>query len=197
MSKIYLARHGERLDFVQPDWLQTAANPHDAPLTSRGEEQARRMGSHLANCDIAHVFSSPFSRTCCTADRAAAQLNPPRLVKVEPGACEWLNREWYGKEPPSWRSVDSLAKVFVNVDTAYQPVFPHDSNVTRYSEEPPNVMERASTTIRDIIARYGDDGNILIVGHGSSVEAFCKALDPKTNPKGISCKCILTALDPD
>jgi broad specificity phosphatase PhoE len=188
MSKIYLTRHGERLDFVQPDWQKTAKNPHDAPLTSRGEEQARRLGEHLADCNIAHVFVSPFSRACCTADRASAKLNPPRPVKIEPGACEWLNADWYGKHPPSWRALDCLAKEFLNVDVSYQPVFHHDSNMTRYPEKPTDVLERASATLRKITELFGDDGNILIVGHGSSVEAFCKILDSSSDPKNISCK---------
>jgi hypothetical protein len=88
---IYLARHGERLDFVDPSWCDTAENPHDAPLTARGEQQARELGVRLRDCNIAHVFASPFSRVTCTAVRAAAELANPCRVKLESGNCEWLN----------------------------------------------------------------------------------------------------------
>jgi broad specificity phosphatase PhoE len=174
----YLARHGERLDFVDTKWTETAANPHDAPLTALGEEQAIELGQRLTadSANISCVVASPFSRTMMTAVRAASELRPIRpTVGVEPGASEWLNKEWYGNRAPLWRSVHSLASQHPNVNSKYVPIFPMTSNKDRYPETQEDVLARAKKTIAGLLETHGNkDGNILIVGHGSSVEAFYK-----------------------
>lgn len=188
---VYLARHGERLDFVNPSWKETAQNPHDPPLTATGEEQARELGQRLASCRISHIFASPFSRTSCTAARAAAALSPALPIKIEPGACEWLNMHWYGgpkSSGPSWRSLDDLAAEFEHVDCEYVPVYDMDINRTCYPENRVALDKRAKNTVDALIKRFGGEGNILLVGHGSTVEAFYTALVSEPIPTRVSCK---------
>ena len=38
---------GERLDFVDHSWVNTAPRPYDPPLTKRGEEQAKKNAKDL------------------------------------------------------------------------------------------------------------------------------------------------------
>jgi broad specificity phosphatase PhoE len=193
---VYLARHGERLDFVKPEWCETAENPHDAPLTERGEQQASELGTFLADRQIAHVFASPFSRVTCTAARVAAALPIPLPVKVESGCCEWLNAEWYS-HAPGWPTVAELAKKYPSVSLAYEPVCSHDSNSKRFPETHADMVERASRTAGDLIRRYGSDGNLLFVGHGSSVEAFYQALVPAAKRRPIKVSyCSITVCVP-
>jgi len=46
--RIFLARHGNRQDFVDPRWLDQAEEPYDPPLSADGVEQARGLGRRLA-----------------------------------------------------------------------------------------------------------------------------------------------------
>jgi broad specificity phosphatase PhoE len=193
----FLARHGERLDFVDPKWLETAANPHDAPLTVRGEQQARELGHRLSGENIARVVSSPFTRTVLTAVGAAFELSRTRpQVGIEPGAVEWLNAEWYGTHPPRWSSVEHLSSQHASIDMTYKPVFDMACNAELFPETYDDVLQRAQKTIKGLLELHGDsDGNILVVGHGSSVEAFYKALVPDSGSIKVT-YCSLTVCVP-
>ena len=58
---IWLIRHGNRLDFSNPEWLDTAERPHDCPLSPQGQQQARDTGVRLRREPVS-VFSNA-SRT--------------------------------------------------------------------------------------------------------------------------------------
>lgn len=93
---------------VCPDWVKTADNPHDTPLTERGVRQATDLGKHLSDCNIRHIFASPYSRVSQTAAAASAAMKNPLPINVESGACEWLNGDWYPSAPhvslfPAWK----------------------------------------------------------------------------------------------
>ena len=72
MRTVWLVRHGNRQDFVDRSWRETAARPHDPPLSADGREQARETGRFLAGEPIDHLFASPFLRAVETAARRAA-----------------------------------------------------------------------------------------------------------------------------
>lgn len=184
MRKIYIARHGERLDFVDKEWYKTAELPDDSPLTALGNEQATELGQKLSTLDVKHVFSSPYSRCVNTASNAAKAISPDLRVNIEPGACEWLNAIWYAHTThgPVWRDVESLGKEFTNVNRAYQPVFPMSHNFDGFPETGEDIKKRCAKTIRAILETVKSNGNILIVGHGSSVEGFIDVMSGvKTN----------------
>lgn len=46
---MYLIRHGERVDKVNPNWKLTAKNPDDPPLTYMGKKQGYLTGRFLKN----------------------------------------------------------------------------------------------------------------------------------------------------
>lgn len=186
---IYIARHGERRDFVDPEWYKTADNPHDPPLTDTGKEQAIELGQKLSSLNIKHVFASPFWRCVNTASNAAATISPNLQVCIEPGMCEWLNALWYHETErgPLWRTVESLAAEFSNVDSTYEPVFPMSFNFDGFPELYEKVKTRCDKTYRAVLERFQTEGNILFVGHGSSVESTINVLVPEAPEKLITC----------
>lgn len=186
--RVYVARHGERQDFVDPSWKETAENPHDPPLTKDGEEQASELGARLAKCNIAHVFASPFLRTVKTAVNAAAQLEGKPRVKIEPGICEWLSNRWFEEPGPRWNDANKHETTFGAIDATYEPVFPNDTSIVRFPESHEDMMARCKQTAVALIEKYGKDGNLLFVGHGASVEGVVKSLDESSRPYSITCR---------
>eukprot|EP00177_Eucheuma_denticulatum_P003231 GFKZ01005840.1.p1 GENE.GFKZ01005840.1~~GFKZ01005840.1.p1 ORF type:complete len:230 (+),score=19.45 GFKZ01005840.1:964-1653(+) len=190
--KIYIARHGERLDFVDPSWFRKSSTPHDPPLTARGKQQATELGHKLASLDIKHVFASPFSRCVNTASNAATEISPDLKVNIEPGLCEWLNAVWYrhSEKGPIWRTVDSLAAEFSNVDASYTPVYPMSHNFDGFPESLEKLNRRCDKTYRAVLEMVEGDGNVLLVGHGTSVDSLIKILAPDAPDEPITYCCL-------
>jgi len=126
----WIVRHGERIDVVEPDWLQTTSRPHDPPLTEHGGQQAAATGAHLQQLGdrVDYVYTSPFLRCVQTAALIAKSIGVP--LRVEPGLCEWLNGDWYeandnpmdaGMRTSKLKHVaDGLG---VRIDASYQPLW--------------------------------------------------------------------------
>ena len=94
---VWIARHGNRQDFVDPHWARRAGRPHDPGLSPDGELQARELAERLSGEGIEAVYCSPFLRTVQTAHAVAELLGLP--LQIEHGACEWLNPEWFSRAP--------------------------------------------------------------------------------------------------
>lgn len=159
---LYFVRHGMREDFENPAWRETAANPHDTPLSAAGLRQAEDIAEALRGEGISHVFSSPFLRALETAHPLAAGLGLP--LRIEPGLSEWLNPDWF-TAPPRWMPVDEAATRFPQVDTGYvaavQPEFPEPS-------ETEDVFDRVGRTLNLLLDRY-PEGNAAFFAHGASL----------------------------
>jgi broad specificity phosphatase PhoE len=80
---VWIARHANRLDFVNPDWFLTAERRYDPPLSDDGMIQAQQLAKRLNHEKIKHIFASPFLRTVQTANAVAEVLNLP--IKLETG----------------------------------------------------------------------------------------------------------------
>ncbi len=113
---IWLARHANRLDFVNPDWFLTAEYRYDPPLSEDGMVQAKQLGQRLKDENIHHIFASPFLRTVQTANAVAEVLDLP--IKLETGLSEWLNPEWMTEDPKRLSSRE-MAALFPRVDKGY------------------------------------------------------------------------------
>ena len=48
-ARVFIVRHGERKDHVDPQFHVGNARPHDSPLTDTGKRMARLLGKHLVN----------------------------------------------------------------------------------------------------------------------------------------------------
>lgn len=156
---VWIARHGNRIDFVNPDWFLTAQRRYDPHLSEDGVVQAQELAQRLAQEPIEHIFVSPFLRTVQTAHEIAKVLHLP--LKLEPGLSEWLNPEWMDAMPERLPP-GILAQDYPIIDLNYQPCL-----MPTYPETREEMVARAGETARRLIARYG--GNLLFVGHGASV----------------------------
>lgn len=163
---IWLVRHGNRKDFVEPEWVASAARPHDPPLSADGVTQAQDVGKRLAGEGLAHIFCSPFLRAVETAAQIARAVGLP--VKVEHGLAEMMLLKWFPTQH-DFLLLPDLASQFPLVDPAYQsghkPVFP---------ETPEAATDRAVQTAIDLVTRF--DGNLLLVGHGGSLFGLAQGI---------------------
>lgn len=163
---VWIARHGNRLDFVNPEWFNTAERPYDPPLSEDGVLQAKQLGQRLIGESIAHIFASPFLRTVQTASRVADALDLP--IKLESGLSEWLNPAWMKTEPERL-PLDVLQERFPRIDPSYT-----SRVIARYPETNDQVLDRTSETVQRLVAEFSQD--ILLVGHGASVVGTTQGL---------------------
>ena len=156
---VWIARHGNRLDFVNPDWFTTAPRPYDPPLADDGWVQAQQLGQRLQGLGIVHIFSSPFLRTVQTAHTVAQVLQRP--LWLEAGLSEWLNPAWMPAYP-ELEDPKVLAAQYPCLDLSYQSCVQ-----PRYPESETEVAARVAATVQHLVAHYPED--LLLVGHGASV----------------------------
>lgn len=163
---VWIARHGNRLDFVNPEWFNTADRPYDPPLSGDGIIQAKELGQRLVGEGIRHIFASPFLRTVQTASQVADILELP--IKIESGLSEWLNPEWMKAEPERL-PLDILQNHFPRIDPSYT-----SRVIACYPETNEKVLERTGETAQRLTTEFSED--ILLVGHGASVVGATRKL---------------------
>ncbi len=163
---VWIARHGNRQDFVDPTWRTRAERPFDPGLSEDGIVQARRLGERLAGEGITHIFASPFLRTIQTAHYVAEEVGAP--ICVESGICEWLNPEWFHEGPELYHPKDLVAQ-YPAINANYEPVF-----VPKYPETSEEAYLRSGRVTRELAERYA--GAILLIGHAVSVTGGAQGL---------------------
>jgi broad specificity phosphatase PhoE len=157
---VWIARHGIRLDFVNPNWLETAERYYDSPLSLDGFKQAQALGRYLRGRGVSYIFCSPFRRTVQTAHCIAEILDLP--FKVESGLSEFLFPLWL---PPGAEkfSTKKLALEFPRIDVKYT-----SRVLARYPEITwRQIMKRAGETAKSLVTEFPE--TILMVGHEASV----------------------------
>ncbi len=167
MSQIlWIARHGNRLDFVYPEWFNTAKRRYDPPLSEDGLIQAQQLAKRLESEEIHHIFVSPFLRAIQTAYPLAEILNLP--LKIEAGFSEWLNPHWM-TYPPETRSLDELKVEYNLLDETYQ-----SRGISQYPESEETLYQRTGETLVKLMAEFSD--NLLIVGHSATLMGTAQRL---------------------
>jgi broad specificity phosphatase PhoE len=156
---VWVARHGERLDFADASWAGRAERPYDPPLSVEGRRQAGALARRLSDEPLAHLFSSPFLR--CVESAAAIGCGRDLPVKIEAGLSEWLNRDWFNGIP-ELLSIEALAARYRCIDGGYRAL-----GLARYGESGEEALRRSAKVARQLVVRYS--GNLLLVGHGASV----------------------------
>lgn len=78
---------------------------------------------------------------------------------------------------------EELAKKFDRIDKSYVTY-----HKMKYPEGVPEIAARTKATVHHLVENYLDEGNILIVGHGYSVEMLAKGLCPDSHINWITCK---------
>lgn len=165
---VWIARHGNRLDFVNPEWFNTAVRPYDPPLSEDGLIQAAELGQRLKSENISHILASPFLRTIQTANEVAKVL--ALSIKLEAGLSEWHNQDWM-REAPETHPPDFLAREYPAIDWSYQ-----SCQYPKYPETKAEVNQRTAATVEELVTKF--DSNMLIVGHGASVFGATKGFVP-------------------
>lgn len=178
---VWIARHGNRLDFVHPEWFNTAERRYDPPLSEDGLVQAKQLGKRLVREGIVHIFASPFLRTVQTAFQVAEALDLP--IKLELGLSEWLNPQWMTSDPERM-PIELLQEKFPRIDTSYT-----SRVIACYPETSEMVLERSAQTARLLTAEFSED--MLLVGHGASVVGTTQGLVGGTPEVNASLCCLV------
>lgn len=166
-EELYVVRHGQRRDTVDPDWDAVADRVHDPPLTELGRWAAWRVGRRFTQdgTGVDAVYASPFRRTVETADEICRELGT--TFELEPGLGEYRNPEWFDADPETLPA-DALAERFETVrlgrDPHVVPAFPetHDGAIAR-------IAEAARLLAADV-------DTALLVGHGITVAGVVAGL---------------------
>lgn len=165
-SRIFIARHGERIDHIDHAWALTAESPYDAYLTDKGLAQASSLGKHLIDRHVDHIFASPFYRTIQTANQVAKEVKVD--IKIEPGLGEFLNPVWFDYAPKLQRIEEIKAK-FPAIDSEYVPEFS-----PKYPETKDDVIVRTAAVVRALSMKYS--GTLVLIGHGMTCEFMARGL---------------------
>lgn len=168
MQTLWLARHGHRQDFADPDWSEHADRPHDPGLSPDGHEQARQLGRRVADLEVDRIVSSPFLRAVETANHVADATD--HAVYLEPGLGEWMNDDWFDTQPESLPP-DVLADRFDAVrlddtDPCRTPSFPETKH---------EALARLGGTGQCLAERHAHK-TLLLVGHGITVQGVLHGL---------------------
>lgn len=173
---IWLVRHANRLDFVYPEWFNTAVRRYDPPLSEDGMIQAQQLTDSLHSEKIDHIFASPFLRTIQTAYPLGKKLNLP--IKLEAGLGEWHNGDWMDEKPET-KPFSELISLYPLIDSNYRSQI-----VPQYPETLNDVKQRTQAIINLLIQQF--NGNILIIAHSVSIIGMAEALlnnnQPMKNP---------------
>jgi broad specificity phosphatase PhoE len=185
LRRIFLARHGNRQDFVDPSWVSRAVEPYDPPLSADGVEQARRLGERLTDEGIDAIVASPFLRTVQTARHVNEALDVP--IFVEPGFGEWLSADSFERSPrvASFEALREWCPKLLPYSIA--------SAALAWPETREQMHARVRRTLGELLSRL--DGKLLIVSHAAAVTAAV-LLDPRI--ARVDCPpCALFALEHD
>ncbi len=146
MSPIYLIRHCE-----------TTGQEPDAPLTPRGEEQARRLCTQLLELPITHLISSPYRRALDSIQPLATALKIP--ITREDALKE---RQLGVVSLDDWQ--DHLRQTFVDPDYTCPG-----------GESSRLATERITRVVDEALQQH--DGSILVT-HGNLLSLYLHSIDP-------------------
>jgi broad specificity phosphatase PhoE len=120
MQTILLIRHAHRLDFIQPQWFETALYPYDPPLSALGWQQALELAPKLLHLPIEHIFTSPYLRTLQTAYPIGRGLG--LKLCIEHGLREWLHPDWSPALPQTLPLAEKMLQVPL-IESEYAGIF--------------------------------------------------------------------------
>lgn len=164
MSGLYLARHGQTDDNLEPIRVQGFT---DTPLNDTGRRQAAELAERVVPLGIASLWSSDLSRARETADIVGAHIGlEPQL---DPRLREANRGEWEGhlfidieREQPeryaAWRRAGE------------QFSFPAGESLR-------DQLDRVTAALDDV--RTAGELPALVVCHGGSIRAALCARDPR------------------
>jgi len=202
--RIFIVRHGERVDFTFGTWIPYCFNESgkymrkdlnmpltvprrqgspesffkDSPMTCVGETQARFLGEAMKGVQqsVQHVYCSPSLRCVQTASNILKGLNVNDKVPIalEPGLFEWL--AWYQDSMPKFMSPKELQEAGFLLREDHQHIVDF-SELRDRKESSEQYYARSLYVIQCILrltAHIG--GNIMLVGHASTLDGCSRQL---------------------
>jgi broad specificity phosphatase PhoE len=175
MAHVLLLRHSHRLDFIQPQWFETATYPYDPPLSAWGWQQILELTPQLLHLPIDQLYSSPYLRALQTAYPLSRAWN--LKICIENGLREWLHPEWSPSLPATLPLADKMAQVpgiDVNYRASLDPLYP----------ELIAALEHRATQVAERLV-VNASGCIAIVTHRHTMSSILAALmgDQKIMPE--------------
>eukprot|EP01060_Flectonema_neradi_P004840 TRINITY_DN13180_c5_g1_i1.p1 TRINITY_DN13180_c5_g1~~TRINITY_DN13180_c5_g1_i1.p1 ORF type:complete len:287 (+),score=33.37 TRINITY_DN13180_c5_g1_i1:47-907(+) len=205
-SRVFIARHGERMDHVKPEWSKTAARGHDSPLSSTGKLQAKDLGTYLkdriGSNDVV-MYSSPFIRAVQTARHAMSRMHLSDIdlsiescfaetetsVHKKMMLAEKNPRVHQGLCKPVLLSPSDLMSVFSDINLDYIDVASvtydeHGWEIDSASAEPQTMRTRVNTCISQFLSQpRNSNKDVVIFAHDGVTKAVIKSLTGFDIPK--------------
>jgi broad specificity phosphatase PhoE len=170
-GRVFIARHGQRLDEADPAWLRSALRPLDPPLTDAGRAQARALGRRLRGEGVTRVFASPLLRALETAHEVAEELG--LAVCVEWGLGERVKKPEQASAHLAFAAeAASLRAKLPRIDAAYRPV---SAPILALETDCDAASARLVATARSLIERHASE-HILLVSHMNQCIELARAL---------------------
>ncbi len=167
MTRLYVIRHGMRIDHEDPSWKEKATRTFDPPLSPTGRAQAAAAAAYLSQFPMAGIFCSPLLRTVQTAQPMAELCDLP--LRIEGGLSEWLNPKWHDFSP-GFLAPAALQEACSRLDPAYRPLVS-----PRYPENDEAICQaRVSFVARQLADEY--EGDLILVTHGVCVKHLVTTL---------------------
>ncbi|KAG0264787.1 hypothetical protein BG011_006060 [Mortierella polycephala] len=104
---LYFVRHGQRVDQVDPSWVQTSPYPQDPPLTTLGKMQARQTGRMIrdfareCSSSITTSSSSPIITSPVSGSPTGSPISLQRITPPESPECAEMYFDKDNDEPIS------------------------------------------------------------------------------------------------
>lgn len=197
-QKLFVMRHGERVDFTFTKWtnfcfdsrsgayhrldlnmpktLPIRLNPtdswrNDSPITNVGQLQAKLTGEMLKEngIDFEFVYSSPSFRCIQTTH---ALLQGMDMVETKPIRIEPALFEWCGWYPervPEFIDANELSAVGYNIDKDYVPLVSVAELSQRYKNESLQEFYERNHLVTEHSTKLTCK-NILLVAHAANIE---------------------------
>ncbi|KAF9787081.1 histidine phosphatase superfamily [Thelephora terrestris] len=180
IEKIYIIRHGFRLNWVTTNWTSPTGLPRDPPLAAYGEAQAEEVAQYILSLPEDErptaVFSSPFYRCLQTTQPTAQALKLP--LYVDHGLGEWYLPVAPGTGlHPRPASASTLKQWFPEIDPAGWSTTWYPS---RRGEDIEQIHDRVdgylSVFLPHLERVYPKHRVIMLVSHAATIIALVRGL---------------------
>ncbi|KAJ8496107.1 hypothetical protein ONZ45_g12590 [Pleurotus djamor] len=201
IEKIYIARHGFRLNWVNTNWKSPTGLPRDPPLAAYGETQAKELADYFLSLPVEErptvIFSSPYYRCLQTSKPVANALGIP--IHVEHGISEWYSPVASGTGlHPRPSSATDLQQYFPEIDPSWSSLW----YPSRKGEDVEEVHLRTRGFLEafapEVESRFGKaerDRRVLLVSHAATVITLARGLlADRDLPLRVGC-CSLTVME--
>ncbi|KAJ6637224.1 Protein UBASH3A like [Pseudolycoriella hygida] len=200
--KIYIARHGERVDFTFGRWIphcfdeagnymrkdlnmpkylpNRAKGPDtwllDSPITNIGMCQAKLTGDAMKDTGvvISYAYSSPSYRCVQTCKGILEGLGMTHIkIRVEFALFEWMT--WYQDHTPDWCTKEELSADNFNIDMEYESSITKEElqNLTKETSE--QFYSRNHSVVQNFLNTHVS-GNALMVGHACTLDSCSRLI---------------------